>query len=118
MLVEKNRKLLEDKKDDKKHYLSLLTFLACLDSHILSERNIIIMTTNHIDYLDPACIWPDWIDLHLEFGYYTQYQISKLFKSVIIYQSLRHAWKNSQKDPWKIITFLWSNDDIDFVSKR
>ncbi|CAB4406688.1 unnamed protein product [Rhizophagus irregularis] len=83
LLVEKNRKLLENKKDDKKHYFSLLTFLACLDSHILSEGNIIIMITNHIDYLDPACIRSGQMDLHLEFGYCTQYQISKLFKSVI-----------------------------------
>jgi Cdc6-like AAA superfamily ATPase len=33
---------------------SLSTFLGCLDGHIISEGNIIIMTTNHVEVLDPA----------------------------------------------------------------
>jgi hypothetical protein len=78
-----NDKQTGNKKDDKKSYFSLSTFLACLDGHILSEGNIIIMTTNHLDCLDPACTRPGRMDVHLELGYCTRYQIRKLFKSII-----------------------------------
>ncbi|CAG8783338.1 2950_t:CDS:1, partial [Acaulospora colombiana] len=32
---------------------SLSTFLSCCDGHILAEGIIIIMTTNHVEILDP-----------------------------------------------------------------
>ncbi|CAG8565558.1 9947_t:CDS:1 [Dentiscutata heterogama] len=35
-------------------FISLSNFLGCLDGQILSEGTIIIMTTNHIEHLDPA----------------------------------------------------------------
>ncbi|RIA81311.1 P-loop containing nucleoside triphosphate hydrolase protein, partial [Glomus cerebriforme] len=41
---------------------SLSTFLGCLDGSILNEGMIIIMTTNHIEHLDPACIRPGRMD--------------------------------------------------------
>jgi len=62
---------------------SLSTFLACLDGHKISEGNIIIMTTNHVDVLDPACIRPGRMDVHLELNYCTHYQLNKLFKIII-----------------------------------
>ncbi|RHZ59953.1 hypothetical protein Glove_360g160 [Diversispora epigaea] len=62
---------------------SLSTFLSCCDGHILAEGIIIIMTTNHIELLDPACIRPGRFDLHLDLGYATHYQIAKMYSSVI-----------------------------------
>ncbi|CAG8674474.1 uncharacterized protein OCT59_025763 [Rhizophagus irregularis] len=62
---------------------SLSVFLACLDGHLISEGNIIIMTTNHIDFLDPACIRPGQIDVHFKLGYCTHYQLNKMFKNNI-----------------------------------
>ncbi|RGB24765.1 P-loop containing nucleoside triphosphate hydrolase protein, partial [Rhizophagus diaphanus] len=58
---------------------SLSTFLGCLDGNILSEGNIIIMTTNHVEHLDPACIRPGRMDVHLDLGYCTHYQIKKMY---------------------------------------
>ncbi|GBC09587.1 hypothetical protein RclHR1_00090021 [Rhizophagus clarus] len=61
---------------------SLSTFLGCLDGNILAEGNIIIMTTNHVEHLDPACIRPGRMDVHLNLGYCTRYQIRKMYKAV------------------------------------
>lgn len=43
----------------------------------------IIVTTNYVDFLDPACIRPGRMDVHLELDYCTQYQLNKMFKIVI-----------------------------------
>ena len=75
--------------DENKENVSLSTFLSCLDGHILSDGIIIIMTTNHINYLDPACIRPGRMDLHIELGYCTKYQIKKLFN--IVFQNLNFS---------------------------
>jgi hypothetical protein len=61
---------------------SLSTFLGCLDGNILAEGNIIVMTTNHVEYLDPACIRPGRMDVHLNLGYCTHYQITKMYKTI------------------------------------
>ncbi|RIA93895.1 P-loop containing nucleoside triphosphate hydrolase protein, partial [Glomus cerebriforme] len=78
-----NTKSSNSSKVDSSSKFSLSTFLGCLDGHTLSEGNIIIMTTNHIDILDPACIRPGRMDVHLDLGYCTHYQIKKMFKSVV-----------------------------------
>ncbi|CAG8459303.1 2036_t:CDS:2 [Acaulospora morrowiae] len=90
---------------------SLSTFLSCCDGHILAEGIIIIMTTNHVEVLDPAwlviqeysqftlyfilrsnlsdvlfifnSIRPGRFDLHLDLGYATHYQIAKMYSSVV-----------------------------------
>ncbi|CAG8662229.1 8999_t:CDS:2 [Rhizophagus irregularis] len=61
---------------------SLSTFLGCLDGNILAEGNIIVMTTNHVEHLDPACIRPGRMDVHLNLGYCTCYQINKMYKII------------------------------------
>ncbi|POG75690.1 P-loop containing nucleoside triphosphate hydrolase protein, partial [Rhizophagus irregularis DAOM 181602=DAOM 197198] len=66
-------------KIDKFADFSLSTFLGCLDGHILAEGNIIIMTTNHVEHLDPACIRPGRMDVQLNLGYCTHYQIKKMY---------------------------------------
>ncbi|RIB11079.1 P-loop containing nucleoside triphosphate hydrolase protein, partial [Gigaspora rosea] len=63
--------------------ISLSNFLGCLDGHIMSEGNIIIMTTNHVEHLDPACIRPGRMDVHMNLEYCTHYQINKMYRSVI-----------------------------------
>ncbi|PKK77312.1 P-loop containing nucleoside triphosphate hydrolase protein, partial [Rhizophagus irregularis] len=39
------------------------SFFRCLDGNILAEGNIIVMTTNHVEHLDPACIRPGRMDV-------------------------------------------------------
>ncbi|KAG9304306.1 hypothetical protein G9A89_019868 [Geosiphon pyriformis] len=62
---------------------TLSTFLSCLDGHILSEGTIIIMTTNHVEHLDPAVIRPGRMDLRLDLGYCTRYQINKMYRTIL-----------------------------------
>ncbi|KAK9711683.1 hypothetical protein K7432_007672 [Basidiobolus ranarum] len=62
---------------------SLSTFLANLDGHSLSDGNIVIMTTNHPELLDPAVVRPGRMDLKIELGYCTHYQIQNMYSSVL-----------------------------------
>ncbi|CAG8459583.1 11736_t:CDS:2 [Diversispora eburnea] len=65
------------------HNRILSTFLSCLDGHILARGNIIIMTTNHLEVIDPACVRAGRMDLKLNLGYATHYQINKMYRSVV-----------------------------------
>ncbi|ORX92083.1 P-loop containing nucleoside triphosphate hydrolase protein, partial [Basidiobolus meristosporus CBS 931.73] len=58
---------------------SLATFLANLDGHCLAPGNIIILTTNHPEMLDPAIVRPGRMDLKIEMGYCSHYQIQKMY---------------------------------------
>ncbi|CAG8790706.1 39727_t:CDS:2 [Gigaspora margarita] len=63
-------------------FISLSNFLGCLDGQILSEGTIIIMTTNHVEHLDPACICSGRMDVHLNLEYCTHYQIEKMYQKI------------------------------------
>jgi SpoVK/Ycf46/Vps4 family AAA+-type ATPase len=92
--------LSNDKEISNENYLikfSLSTFLACLDGHKISEGNIIIMTTNYLDVLDPACVRPGRMDIHLELGYCTHYQLNKLFKIIINDGGMSEQMENELK---------------------
>jgi DNA replication protein DnaC len=121
----KNDKLLDNKKDDKKKPdFSLSSFLSCLDGHILSEGNIIIMTSNHLEFLDPACIRPGRMDLHLELGHCTQYQIKKLFESVISHSKISDGTLKMIPErllpPCEVMTTLtlYREDNLDTIINR
>ncbi|CAG8716661.1 175_t:CDS:1, partial [Dentiscutata heterogama] len=62
--------------------ISLSNFLSCLDGQSLADGTIIIMTTNHKDHLDEACIRLGRMDVHLHLSYCTRYQIKKMYKNV------------------------------------
>lgn len=101
---------------------SLSTFLNCLDGHILSEGILIIMTTNHVECLDPACIRPGRMDLHLELGYCTHYQIEKLFKTVVHSDNSKIMLKVVPEElipPCEVMTLmtLYRNDDIEIINE-
>jgi len=109
---------------DKKIHFSLSTFLACLDGHILSEGCIIIMTTNHLEYLDPACIRPGRMDLHLELDYCTRYQLKKLFKSVISHLDVPDILLKSLPEkilpPCELMTTLtlYREDNVEIIVEK
>ncbi|RKP07784.1 P-loop containing nucleoside triphosphate hydrolase protein, partial [Thamnocephalis sphaerospora] len=58
---------------------TLSALLACLDGQVVNEGNIVIMTTNHPELLDPALTRAGRIDLKLELGYATRYQIRRMY---------------------------------------
>ncbi|CAG8822891.1 2334_t:CDS:2, partial [Gigaspora margarita] len=63
-------------------FISLSNFLGCLYGQIFSESTIIIMTTNHIENIDPACIRPSRMDVHLNLEYCTHYQIKRMYQNI------------------------------------
>ncbi|KAJ2999798.1 hypothetical protein HDV02_001821 [Globomyces sp. JEL0801] len=69
-------------KDTTSGGLSLSALLNCMDGYTLNEGVMIIMTSNHPERLDPAVIRPGRIDLHLELGYSTHYQIQNMYSLV------------------------------------
>lgn len=60
--------------------LSLGTLLNCLDGLLASDRCILVMTTNHLERLDPALKRKGRTDVHVEFGYSTDAQINAAVK--------------------------------------
>ncbi|KAJ3109777.1 hypothetical protein HDU97_000007 [Phlyctochytrium planicorne] len=62
---------------------SLSALLNCLDGHMMNEDIIVIMTSNHPEVLDPALIRPGRIDLHLELGYCTRYQVNRMYSTIM-----------------------------------
>jgi ATP-dependent Zn protease len=60
--------------------LTLSFVLNLLDGILENPGRIIIMTTNHVDYLDSAFIRPGRIDINLEVGYCDENMIRDMFK--------------------------------------
>jgi chaperone BCS1 len=59
--------------------VSLSTLLNVLDGLASSEGRVLIMTTNHIERLDPALIRPGRVDMKVEFHLAKEDMISQLF---------------------------------------
>ncbi len=55
--------------------------LNALDGLVVSHGRVIIMTTNHIEKLDPALIRPGRIDLNILLGYVTPETLSQFVKA-------------------------------------
>lgn len=71
-----DKKLSEQPKD----YVRLDTFLDVLDGYCYLEGCIVIMTTNHIEKLDPAIVRPGRIDHIIDFDLCDEYQFANMFK--------------------------------------
>ena len=71
-------------KDDtkKKGGITLSALLNVIDGVAASEGRILIMTTNHIDRLDPALLRPGRVDMKISFGYTSEADIKELFISI------------------------------------
>jgi hypothetical protein len=90
----------QQQKDERKFNLG--SFLSILDGHTLEDGIVFLMTTNHKDRLDSAIIRPGKIiiiikgnvllyliiiigrmDVHLELGYSTHYQMRRIYEMVM-----------------------------------
>ena len=63
---------------------TLSALLNCLDGHVMEPGQVVIMTTNHSEVLDPALIRPGRVDLQLELAYVTRYQVRRMYKNVVL----------------------------------
>ncbi|CAG8846357.1 29331_t:CDS:2, partial [Racocetra persica] len=95
------------------------------DGHILSEGMIIIMTTNHIEHLDPACICPGRMDIYLELGYCTYFQIKKMYKKVTKSSDVKFPTEILQQIPERLlppcavmITMMYYRNEINLIPEK
>ncbi|KAJ5153688.1 ATPase AAA-type core [Penicillium coprophilum] len=70
------------KEEDKKGGITLSALLNVIDGVAASEGRILIMTTNHVDKLDPALLRPGRVDMKIVFGYTSEADIKELFTSI------------------------------------
>lgn len=66
--------------DDKKRPAGLATILNCIDGFGAPENVIYVLTTNHIENLDPALIRPGRCDLKIEVGYVSEETFKQFLK--------------------------------------
>ena len=59
--------------------VSFSGLLNALDGLTAKEGRIVIMTTNHIEHLDPALIRPGRVDKQIYFGYASKSQAERMF---------------------------------------
>ncbi|EED13296.1 BCS1-like ATPase, putative [Talaromyces stipitatus ATCC 10500] len=70
------------KDDDSNKGISLSALLNIIDGVASSEGRILVMTTNHIEKLDPALLRPGRVDLSIAFGYSDRDAIKNLFLAI------------------------------------
>lgn len=69
-------------KEKEKEGITLSSLLNAIDGGMIDAHGrILVMTTNHIDKLDPALIRSGRIDRKIEFGLCDAYQIAHLYKN-------------------------------------
>lgn len=69
-------------KNTKKGGITLSGLLNVIDGVAASEGRILIMTTNHVEKLDPALLRPGRVDMKISFGYTSEADIKELFTSI------------------------------------
>ncbi|CAI7655587.1 unnamed protein product [Penicillium viridicatum] len=72
----------DTKENTKKGRITLSALLNVIDGVAASEGRILIMTTNHVEKLDPALLRPGRVDMKISFGYTSEADIKELFTSI------------------------------------
>jgi chaperone BCS1 len=68
--------------DSSRNSITLSGLLNVIDGVAASEGRILVMTTNHLDKLDPALLRPGRVDMSIGFGYMSENDIKELFASM------------------------------------
>lgn len=76
--------------------------LNALDGLVVSHGRIIVMTTNHIEKLDPALIRPGRVDLALELGYVTNEIFADFVKA--FFKDAKQLPKGEMKSGYTVAT--------------
>lgn len=71
----------QQESDDKSNLANISDILNCVDGIYSTHGTVLIITTNHIDKLDPALLRSGRIDLKLEIGYSTKFSVTNTMKS-------------------------------------
>ena len=65
--------------DESRNMVTFSGILNALDGITTGENQIVFLTTNYIEHLDPALIRPGRVDYVMRFGYATKEQIKEIF---------------------------------------
>lgn len=102
--------------DSEEDIISLEYLLNLLDGTLTYNESVVVITTNHLDKLDPALYRPGRIDNLIEMKKCDHYQISKIYKKFIgrdIDLKVLEKINENEFTPAKIIFHL-----INWVKKR
>src|SRR5574343_1000122 len=104
--------------------LTLSNLLNLMDGTMCTSESMIVMTTNHIERLDPALIRAGRMDLTIHLDYCDAYQITTIYKNVMNRdlddeQLERLSWKDITPAQliYGLLPYLTSDmDDEDIIS--
>lgn len=79
VLIEDVDTIFEGRENKSENQVTFSGFLNALDGALAQTGQLVVMTTNRPDVLDPALVRPGRIDVQVEIGAATQYQARELF---------------------------------------
>jgi chaperone BCS1 len=79
--------------------ISLSALLNCLDGVAAQEGRILIMTTNHLEKLDPALIRPGRVDKRYHFDFVDTMSVKQLFRAFFDDGSLFSSSITAEREP-------------------
>ncbi|KAJ5827601.1 ATPase AAA-type core [Penicillium robsamsonii] len=95
--------------------ISLSALLNCLDGVAAQEGRILIMTTNHLEKLDPALIRPGRVDKRYHFGFVDIESAKELFRIFFDNGSSFIGWNGVERDPKN--EAIWENSISELSEK-
>merc|ERR1719447_1021839 len=87
------------RKDETQSDLKLSDLLEAFDGVLEMKGRMMVMTTNHLDKLDPALIRPGRVDLSLELKRCDKKTIGEFFES-FFGNDVELEWENVQDGVW------------------
>lgn len=79
--------------------ISLSALLNCLDGVAAQEGRILIMTTNHLEKLDPSLIRPGRVDKRYHFDFVDTMSVKQLFHAFFDEESLFVSSVSAEREP-------------------
>lgn len=118
--------IVTDLLDSQKNDLTLEYFLNILQGTLTVDNSIFIVTTNHIDHLDPAFYRDGRFDVKINLGLCDHYQFNSIYKTIIgrdVPLELLKQIPENKHSPATVIfhlkSFIFSRDtsDTDILKK-
>ena len=95
---------------------TLSGLLNCLDGHGFDDGIIVIFATNYPEKLDPAVIRPGRIDLHLQLGNTTHFQLRSMFDAVMAaVRNVRGSQPDDLGDNASVVTDVQRPRELDLT---
>lgn len=96
--------------------ITFSALLNCLDGIFFKEKLITIITTNHVDKIDPALIRPGRVDLQLEIKQPTKESVEQ-YLSIYYNESIKLEYYNNDYSMAQIVNFCTQHNKSDCIDK-